>query len=297
MKHLIITCSDSKYGDFLTEHWIVSLKENINLNNVDVVVLDYGLTESQIEIIKLMRIKLIKCVRDGHVTSLRYRDLLTFLQKENYDQVLMVDGGDIIFQSDISNLFEENKNNFRVVTETVSINFEYFYQKVIKSKKLRKEVISLLEGKEVINGGFILASSAQLIQFCLFYLKTIKHLKSHGIDQVLINYYLYKYGFVSLDKTYNFMLISNFHSDRYLIKHNKFYTSEGQLIAVVHNLGGINLMRGMKNFGYETIPYHNKMIHISKIGNNVINLFFKFVVKLRVLIKLVLQGPRTKDEK
>ena len=47
MTHVIVTSSDSRYGDFLVRHWGRSLKTNVDLRDIDVVVLDYGLTAIQ----------------------------------------------------------------------------------------------------------------------------------------------------------------------------------------------------------------------------------------------------------
>lgn len=284
MKNLIVTCCDNKYGDFLIKHWVVSLKENVKLDNIEVIVFDYGLTSQQKKSLTCNGVKIKKCIKDGHVTSLRYRDLLNLLTTKKYDQVLMIDGGDIIFQSDISNLFNQNKNSFRAVTETISINFENIYAQLIKSKNLKNEVLGFLKGKEVINGGFILAPSELFKTFCIFYLKNIKHLKSHGIDQVMVNYYLYKSGFIPLDKTYNYMLVSNFYSDKFKVKNNKFYDSKGKLVHIVHNLGGINLTRGFYSFGYNQKPQKNPILNISKVGNSLINKSLKYSTKLTKLV-------------
>ena len=40
MKNTIITASDGNCGDFLVNHWMRSLKSNVDLKNIDVVVLD-----------------------------------------------------------------------------------------------------------------------------------------------------------------------------------------------------------------------------------------------------------------
>ena len=281
MKHLIVTSSDSKYGDFLVNHWLVSLKENVNLTNVDVIVLDYGLEEKHIQALTNSNVIVIKCKKDGHVTSLRYRDLLTVLRKNKYDQVLMVDGGDIIFQDDFTEIFKTHKNMFRVVTEDVFVNFEHMYKHLIKSEVQKHAVIDLLAGKRAINGGFVVAPSSLFVNFCRYYLNKIKNLGSYGIDQVILNYYLYENGFVSIDPTYNFMLISKFHTDRYLIKNNCFYSKKGNLIKVVHNLGGYKLIRGMNQFGYKVTLKQNNLIYISKIGSRLVNKIYKLIGKFR----------------
>ncbi|MBP9759370.1 hypothetical protein KBD45_06765 [Candidatus Dojkabacteria bacterium] len=280
MRHLIVTCSDKKYGDFLVEHWLKSLKENVNLHNIDIVVLDYGLTHTQLSGLKGDNIRVIKCIKDGHVTSLRYRDLLTFLQKENYDQVLMVDGGDIIFQSDVSTLFGTDNQKWKGVEEDTSLKFDQIYQFKLKSKEFRKKVIETISGKKFINGGFIISSSKNFISFCKLYLKEVKDLGSYGIDQALITYYIRINNYELLDKSYNFMVISNFNTEGYIIKENQFYKPNGDLIHVVHNPGKTKLIRGMSKFGYKIKPKHNVIIYISKLSSLIINFIISAISKL-----------------
>lgn len=280
MRHLIATCSDRKYGDFLIDHWLMSLQDNVNLDNIDIVVFDYGLTANQQKALKTKNIRIIKCVKDGHVTSLRYRDLLTFLQKETYDQVLMVDGGDIIFQSDISHLFIKNNTKWKGVEEDTSLKFDQIYQFKVKDKTFRNKVIETIQNKKFINGGFIISSSNNFISFCELYLKEVKDLSSYGVDQALITYYFLINNHELLDRTYNFMIISNFNTDGYKVKDTKFYKPNGDLIHVVHNPGKTKLIRGMSKFGYKVTPKHNLIIYISKHSSLIINFFISIFTKI-----------------
>ena len=117
MKHVIITSSDAKYGNFLLNHWLRSLLENVQLYNTDVVVLDYGLNGDQRRRLSSAGIMVHPSLANGNITNIRYRDMARFLDGRSYDQVLSVDGGDIIFQGDISHLFDRDKSEFRGVCE------------------------------------------------------------------------------------------------------------------------------------------------------------------------------------
>jgi len=77
-KFVIITSSDLKFGDFLINHWLKSLLNNIDCKLVDIVILDYGLSEKQYRILLSKNVKIVKCIRDGCVNNLRYRDMLIF---------------------------------------------------------------------------------------------------------------------------------------------------------------------------------------------------------------------------
>lgn len=47
MRNAIFTGCSIKYGDFLADHWYRSLKDNVDLSNIDVIILDYGLSETK----------------------------------------------------------------------------------------------------------------------------------------------------------------------------------------------------------------------------------------------------------
>src|SRR3989339_411849 len=103
-KNVIITSIDFHYGNFFLNHWLRSLKTNINLKNIDIIVLDYGLTNNQKKKLLQQNVIIVNCVSSGHIVNKRFTDAAQFLKTTNYDQVLFADGGDIIFQEDISHL-------------------------------------------------------------------------------------------------------------------------------------------------------------------------------------------------
>ena len=110
-ENVIITASDKKYGDFLIEHWYKSLKENCNLSNIYIFVIDYGLSVAQKYYLKHNDISVFEGKRNGHVVIIRFREINTILSAYNYNQVLLCDSGDIIFQKDISPLLNKTKTN------------------------------------------------------------------------------------------------------------------------------------------------------------------------------------------
>ena len=80
-RNVIITASDEKYGNFLINHWLKSLKENTDLENIDVFVIDYGLSNAQKDSLKSQDVKLYKGIRDGHIVVIRFRDIKNILLK------------------------------------------------------------------------------------------------------------------------------------------------------------------------------------------------------------------------
>lgn len=45
--YAIVTASDEHCGDFVCTYWFPSIADNVDLNKINVVVLDYGLSEAQ----------------------------------------------------------------------------------------------------------------------------------------------------------------------------------------------------------------------------------------------------------
>jgi hypothetical protein len=246
-KNAIITFSDSKYGDFLANHWIKSLKDNVNLDNIDVVVLDYGLNKEQINKIEEGNIKIIRCKRDGKVVIIRFRDILNFLKKNKYAQVMSCDGGDIIFQKDISHLFYENKKDYRAVCE-----FKLpFNEWSALQGSIDKNIILRLKkynSKKMINAGVVIAPRVKFMRFCRMCNTLITDKNKFGPDQIIANYLFYKEGFIELENTYNF--IPGTANDGFLIRNGEFYYRGGEKIAIVHNAGQIKFNRVINNFGY-----------------------------------------------
>ena len=109
--------SDANCGDFAVQHWCRSLVANVNLQDVDVIFLDYGLTPSQRKQLEAQGVECRTCVKEGWIGTMLWRDMAAFLSERSYDQVLTTDAGDLIFQSDVRHLFDQDKDAFRGVCE------------------------------------------------------------------------------------------------------------------------------------------------------------------------------------
>lgn len=246
--YLITTASDKKYGDFLIEHWYGSLKENVDLKKIDVLVLDYGLSKAQKFFLEKNKVKIYSCKKEGHIANLRFIHLLEYLIQNKYKQILSCDGGDIIFQDNISFLFEEHMEEYRAVCEDLSPLFEffittdYFYQEDIKELK------ETLLFKKMINAGFILAPYEKMKYLCSVIEKKTKDKSKFGPDQILINYVLHKNGFIQLPTRYNFIPVTCL--EPFTIEKGVFYDQNKKKIPVIHNAGNLNFFRAIENFGY-----------------------------------------------
>ncbi len=246
-KNAIVTASDSKFGDFLIDHWLKSLKTNVNLKDIDIVILDYGLSDTQKK--RLFDVTVVECVRDGHVVNLRYRDLVQICDM-GYEQLMITDSGDIIFQTDISNIFNITPENLRAVVESMgSIRYDRVAIKSFK-RKFRKKIIETLSGKELINVGVLVGPNKKLRAVCNEFVDMLADMNSFGPDTVGINYLFYREGFTRLNHIYNFLVL-NYWNEPVSLKDRQFYSKAGELISVVHNAGAIGLFRPILNFGYQ----------------------------------------------
>jgi hypothetical protein len=285
--YTIITASDAKYGDFLINHWLHSLQDNVNCKKIDIIVLDYGLSEVQVKVLISKGVHVLKCKRDGHVVNIRYRDIFNLLKKHHYQQILLCDGGDIIFQTDISNLFEKYKNDYGAVCERTSYAgdnmIEYALLHNSFPSSVAKDISFVLKNKKPINGGLILGPYEKIKKLCSNMNELILNKAIYGPDQVILNYTLYKEGFKELDSTYNYTIFNL--KLLFYIKNGVFFENKKK-IAIVHNSGGTDSVRIIKNFGYG--PQYNRVKWLSyyafKIFYKLVNV--NFILKmLRKILK------------
>lgn len=250
MKNAVFTSSDAKYGDFLIHAWLKSMKANVDLSNMEVIILDYGFSEEQRKKLKKENVTVLKCQRNGHVVSLRFRDMAAYLKKHAFDQILSMDGGDIIFQADLKDLFEKNKNDFRAVCEDMHLPFDAVFIDPFFSKEYAKKIKKTIRGKKMINAGVLVAPHEKFLALCEECNREITDKTKFGPDQMCINYVLYRDGFVELDKKYNFVVATC--QTPFSIKKSVFFMANGEKIAIVHNAGGHPWFRPIQNFGFGT---------------------------------------------
>ena len=178
-----------------------------------------------------------------------WRDLAGLLKERDYDQVLTTDAGDIIFQADIRHLFDQDKDSYRAVCE----DFDTCIHDVVMSRKdfdpeKWKELHAFLKDKPVINTGVVLAPADKFIELWKTFQEWCQRYNVYASDQFLANYIIYNDRFVPLNSRYNFVFIST--NEAYSIRDGFFLDKNGEVIPIVHNAGGKELYRFVKNFGY-----------------------------------------------
>jgi len=254
-KYAVIGSSDSRCGDFVINHWLLSLEKNIDRKLVDIVILNYGLTEKQKKMLLSKAVIVVDCIKDGHIVNLRYRDMLNYLNGNKYEQVMACDSGDIIFQKNIMGLFNQKPDSFRVVIEDIQPpTLEYSLAKKTFSKKVKEELLKVLKDKKMANGGMIVAPAKKFKLLCKEMLRLIQRLDSFGPDQIILNYVIYKIGFYDLGEDFNYIPVTA--KTRFYIKNGIFYNKNNGIISIVHNAGHSKIFRVINDFGYG--PEHNK---------------------------------------
>jgi len=263
MKNAIITCCDAKYGDALINNWLKSLEANVDKSNLDMIVVDYGLTKEQIS--KLKDMIIYKGTRDGHVNLVRFRDIAKFLDKNRYDQVMMTDGGDIIFQTGLKELFDNNKNEFRAACEDFYIDFRNVFMRGSFTKENIKKINKVLDGKKMVNAGVIIGPYHKFKKMCKEAYRLLINKQIFGPDQIAVNYILYRDGFKLIENKFNFIPLTS--RKRFSIKNGIFYFKDGEKIPIVHNAGNKKFFRPIKNFGYGKTHNQIKLLHFLILRN------------------------------
>jgi hypothetical protein len=243
----IFTACDAKYGDFLIDHWLKSLQANVNLRELEPVVLDYGLSTAQRYYLNGNGVRVVPCRRDGHVVNLRFRDMAAVLAETPYEQAVLSDSGDIIFQTDFTPVFQDHPDTFRGVTEELNPGFDHYVTEEFFSEKDVKHLKRILREKNMVNAGFILGPGSGMRALGEEIVKRLKSMAKFGPDQVVVNDVFYREGFHELDRRYNYVIATT--TADLEIRGGKFY-ADGELVSVVHNTGNVSFLRPVENFGY-----------------------------------------------
>lgn len=272
-EYLILTASNERIEQFLIEHWLRSLVENVRLSNVDVVVLDFGLTSSAVRKLSDKGVLVVEAARrEGLVNNLRLlaaRDLLVKRSHE-YRQILMCDGGDLIFQADISEVFETCPDRFRAVRERISPNMDL----LVKQEDVRvdiSEVRRVVTKKPLFNVGFMVSPVDVFVRIVDELESLVLNWNRWGLETVLLNYLVERSGLLcELDAGYNFIPVTAV--EHYWVEESKFWFRDRQLIPVVHNAGGSRLLRPIRDFGYGTGRNKPRKLMVYLLRN-----FYRFI--------------------
>jgi len=297
-RHAIITHCNDRCGDYLVQHWWRSLRENVNLDGVDVWVLDYGLNDQQRAALTSDGVKLFPCQQHGNISICCLEDAIRLLESHDYDQAVRMDGGDIIFQRDIRHLFDEHQESVRIAAEPFdSARHDVFMKYDDFDEETTTAILTSLRGKRILNAGVTFAPSALLCEVFRETLSLFRMRQTYCCDQLALNYVIYRRGYKPLDERYNFIPLVTL--SPYRIERGVFLDAAGERIPLVHNAGGSDSLRVIDNFGYgET---RNKRLYLVptmvRMATYVVN-FFKGWVRRpdRVYFFFVDRLPGKREE-
>ncbi|GAB1482708.1 hypothetical protein MASR2M78_15240 [Treponema sp.] len=141
-------------------HWLSSLRTNVDISNLDIAILDYGLSLAQRYYLEHEGIIVRSGHRDGHVAVLRYREFAALLRDHpEYQQALLCDSGDMLFQGDISGLFNEHVDSYRAVCEDYKPFFSIFIGSDFFSPSDRQRLSECFIRNPMINGALPLLTA------------------------------------------------------------------------------------------------------------------------------------------
>ncbi len=253
---VIYTASDAKYGDFLIDHWLRSLRASVDLSKIDVRVLDFGLTTAQRYYLEHESVGVRRCLRNGHVAVVRFREMAQDLREHSYEQVLAVDGGDVIFQGDVAPLFEAHQPQFRAVPEDLISGFDIFLTETFFSRETIDRIRRTTALRPQINAGFLLGPRDAFLTLCEEVDRLVLDKSAFGPDQLVVNMVLHSRGYVALPCGFNFVLATA--RRRFLIENGVFIFEDTlRPIPVVHNAGNWKFLRPIEDFGWGSD--HNKL--------------------------------------
>lgn len=282
-KFVIITACNDRAEGFLINHWLRSLTENVDLSNISVAVLDFGLSLEAKRTLNQRSVEVVETSRrNGIVNNLRFLEARDFLLKRRneYSQVLICDSGDLIFQTDISPVFEVCPTKLRAVRERVSPNMDLLIRPEDVNIEL-SEIRSIVTKRPLLNVGLIVSPTEMFIDIVGKMESVALNLHRWGLETILLNYFAEKDNLVcELDVGYNFIPVTAL--EKYWIKDSKFWFRNGELIPVVHNAGGSRILRPIMNFGYGEGRNKPKRLTIFILRN-----FYKLLSHQRASIRRI----------
>lgn len=240
----VLTCMDCNFEHNLINDFLKTLRD-IACYRGKIVILDYGMSEEAIDRVKNEYGALvIKCSKDRHIFSVRFRDMAGIIDSLPTDitHVMSIDGGDVWFQASIDGVFELCADGIGYI-EDYHLDNSWWNRKILnllrpeEMVKLRKN----LRGTRQKNAGMICGPRSIMSTVADVIGKYVLNngMDFFGLDQLYFNYIINNMSpdqKVVLPKKYNYVLIDN--RRKLIIKDNLIYDENHEMVAVVHNAGG-----------------------------------------------------------
>jgi hypothetical protein len=220
---------------------------------VDIAVLDYGLSAGQRRSLDSAGVFRVECEKNGHPANLRFRDLDSFLGTHAYGNVLITDGGDVIFQQDVTPLLRQNMKHIHACREPSPSFAVKYWAGGSHAQDRMKKVRARFLAEPMINCGVLVGPSSAFRDLCGHLSEDLaRHMDFFGAEQPLISEYLLEKGYTPLDCRYNFMPMHFPFGVR--VSKGRVFDPAG-LVPIVHNCGGLKIARPLGRFGFAR--WHN----------------------------------------
>lgn len=259
-KTAIITYIDNYFIENLEFDFLKSLYEKASYKG-KVIIMNYGMAVADKErILNKYNVIIIDYKKVMPVFSNRYFDIPKLINELDSDikHIMLVDCGDVWFQTSLTPLFKECEDKIGSVEEKRPIGNDEFTKYCLDNldDKERIRIGQGLVGKNIINSGMI-CGPRELVRSIISRVSEgmrINNTCYFGVDQVYYDsewYALADNLKVYLDEKYNYVLISN--TGRYSIKDDIIYDENEKIVTVVHNAGA--------NWRVLKRPFTNKNIN------------------------------------
>jgi hypothetical protein len=249
--HTLYTHCNAARGDALIQHWLRSAKLHVDLSNIEIVVIDFGLTETQRKQLRNEGVTLWSARADGRTSNIQYREIAAYLAtRPDIDQVIYSDCGDLVFQTDITPILTCGDTRMKAVVEP-AFNFALHGLTLgfgdVRPERL-DEIRQMLGERPTANCGFVVGPRTKMASVWDVYRTFCHGVGLHGTDQLILNYMLRRDGFVELERIWNYVTFLN--DERFYYDSDGFLCNSEGRISVVHNAGRYDPVRTIAGFGY-----------------------------------------------
>jgi len=238
MSNYVCTFTDRNCIENILKVWLPTLQKNFSGK---IVVITFDVSDE--DILKLKNQDVIVIEEDNEISGMRkvIKNRLKAQEKfihtlNDDDKIMLIDGADVVFQSEIDSFFDKIKNRiYYSTTGTISnhTTMRWLWRLTSNMKEEMKEkVFEHCKGRE-INASGMLAGKKQ--SFIAYFKRQCKLLKMFeikyflGINQAMLTYMIYKHpdNFVKTD-IHNCRLL-----DKNIFKENNLYKKK-VIIPIMH---------------------------------------------------------------
>ena len=131
-------------------------------------------------------------IKDSTAVNIRWLIFFNYLKshREKYQQVLISDTRDVIFQDDLFSKYANEKEYLLYVTENVTFENNSYWAHNMKQKFGEQELIKLRK-EFILNAGTICGSFNEVLIFTKFMTELLQESAVWGDDQVVLNYLIH----------------------------------------------------------------------------------------------------------